>query len=275
MKKKIILLALFVTMLISASMPEVAFAAKEFEFTVYNYTNKAVTVKLDGNVDYEVTVARGDKETISVRKGEYAYEYFACNETWDDTITVAKDYKLIIYACDTVPTKMRVNSHLSEDIVLEMIGPDDYKFNIELGSNRIELFSGYYTYSYEACDKQIFTGEIRVTKNGNSEITLHSCEWHLHPARTYAKPVPVKFRIVNMASFPITLQLTGPEGYLMTLNPGVNIFILVYGNYKYTYYLDYQYHAGFVSVPQNGAGQLILKPEHIFIRPDQLEGDAE
>jgi hypothetical protein len=175
---------------------------------------------------------------------------------------------------------MRFNSHFAQTITVNMYGPlempepEDEEFTVELGGNPIsDILSGTYIMSYDAAcgptDPGIvtFSEEIRINKSGKTQVTLHGCEWYEHPARIYDKPVPVKFRIINHASFPIVLQIVGPEGALLEIRPGTNLVNLIYGTYKYGYFLDGKYHSGYMMVTKNGLGSLVLRPSHIFELP--------
>lgn len=238
-------------------------AAKKVDFKVVNKSDEVVTVKLTGPQSYEITVEEEDDKKIQIEEGEYLIEYTSCGDFYDATITIDDDFTMTIYACGIVPTKMRVKSHLPDDVVLEMNGPKSYDFDIELGQQKVELLSGNYVYSYEACDTT-FTGEIRVTKNGKTELVMHSCEWYNSPVRIYGKPNPVKFRIANQASFPVDLYLIGPYTYYFKVYPGMNQYIVVSGSYEYGYFLDNTLYSGRIGVLKNGATILVVRPMHVY-----------
>ena len=204
-----------------------------------------------------------ETKKVEIVKGDYTLEYTSCGDSYDDTLTLEDDFTMTIYACGVKPTKMRVKSHLPQKIVLKMDGPDDYKFTIKLGKTKVNLLSGWYVYSYDACGTT-FSGEIRVTKNGKTELLMHSCEWFAEPARVYGKPNPVKFKIANHASFAVDMYLVGPYTYYLKVYPGMNTYILVSGSYEYGYYLDNQLHSGYIAVLRNGSGMLTITPAHIF-----------
>jgi len=271
--------------LIFASLPlQSATAAKpKYEFTVVNYINKTLVIEfVDGSGDdFDMVIPRFDSKTIELTKGDYQYAYTVCGVNHTGTLTIKGEKQWEILPCGIEPTKMRFNSHFAEELTvnlygpLEMPDPDDEDFTIELGGNRVEdILSGHYIMTYEAAcstvesdPKTVFSEEIRIAKSGKTQITLHGCEWYDHPARIYAKPVPVKFKIVNHSSFPLILQIVGPQGALLTVNPGVNLYSLIYGTYKYGYFLDGVYHTGNMMVTKNGLGSLVFKPSHIFELP--------
>jgi hypothetical protein len=269
-KQRLLLVAILMAITLAFLIPGVALAKDKIKLTIYNYTKDDITVKLDGEEDFEVLVPGGGKESIELTEGEYDYEYFACNVTTDATLDLDKDFKMYIYACDTVPTKARIKSHFSDDLVLEMVGPDDYKFDISLGQQSVNLFSGVYIYSYKACDT-VFSGEIRVLKNGTTELMLHGCEWWESLERIYAKPVPIKVRIINHGNFPVDITLVGPETYYLTVLPGINVYKIVYGTYTWAYYLDYQYTTGVFKAEKHGLSVFTITPNRTFLPPSTEE----
>ena len=290
--KKIVLIILTLVLLLGSLPLQNASAATtitKYDFSVKNNVNDTVVITLtseelndDGdNIIYTVRVLRFDEITKELPKGDYGYEYTVCNATYIGKLKLKDDVAWELLPCGIAPTKMRFNSHLADKVTVTMYGPlempepEEQEFTVELGGNRIaDILSGTYIMSYEvACSTvaadppDVFSEEFNIAKSGTTQITLHSCEWYASPARIYAKPVPVKFQIVNHASFPLILQIVGPEGALLNINPGVNTFTLIYGTYKYGYFLDGAYHTGYMMVTKNGLGQLVLKPSHIFELP--------
>lgn len=211
----------------------------------------------------QLIVGGGDSDSIKLEEGTYWIYYEVCGRIWDGKIKLEDDYDLVIHPCANRHTKMRINNHFGETITINFDGYDEYEFDVEFGKNRVELFSGNYSYNYDACDTEI-SGEIYVTKDGKSELTLHNCEWYEDPARIHGPLNPVKYKIINHASFPLIMTLIGPENYLVTADPGVNILQLVAGSYKFSYYLDYQTHSGSMFVPKHGNGSLIVRPAYVI-----------
>ena len=290
MKKKILIFTLILTFVLASLPLQTVLAETEYDFKVINYNRFSITVKLtevleEGETgdpeEYEIDVSRFDSKTKELPKGVYDYSYgHPCGGTQIGTLKLDKDKTWKIYPCQVAPSKVRLNSHFSQDITvnlygpLEMPEPDDEDYTVELGGNPInDILSGTYILSYEACDS-IISDEIFIMKNGKTKYTMHGCEWYTSPARTYDKPVPVKFKIINHASFPVVLQIVGPEGALLNINPGANVFTLIYGTYKYGYFLDNTYHTGNMMVTKNGLGQLVLRPSHIHGVPTNGDGDS-
>ncbi len=289
MKKKILIFTLILTFVLASLPYQSSQAASKYNFKVSNYNRFSITVRLTevleegetGDPDeYVINVERFDSKTKELPKGLYDYSYaHPCGGTQSGQFELKKDTTWKIYPCQVAPSKVRLNSHFSQDITvnlygpLEMPEPDDDDYNIELGGNPInDILSGTYILSYEACDF-VFAEEIFVQKNGKTQFTMHGCEWFASPARLFDKPVPVNFKINNHASFSIILQIVGPEGALLNINPGVNTVKLIYGTYKYGYFLDGAYHTGNMMVTKNGLGQLVLRPSHIHGLPTTGSGD--
>ena len=288
--KKIVMIMMVLAILLGVLPLQAASAATtKYEFSVTNYTNRGIVIELtdtnqndDGTYDtYDVFVQRFDDVTKEFPKSVYNYVYMVCDVTYTGELKLKNDVEWEILPCGVEPTKMRFNSHISDKLVVSMYGPlempdpEEEEFEVELGGNPIaDILSGTYVMTYGiACStvgvdpKTVFSEEVRVAKSGTTQIMIRGCEWYSHPARTYDKPVPVKFRIVNHASFPLILQIVGPQGALLDVNPGVNLYSLIYGTYKYGYFLDGAYRTGYMNVTKNGLGQLVLKPSYIFELP--------
>ena len=292
--KKIFFITLLLGITLSTIIVQPTNAATEkFTLTVINHINDQIVITLveaddDDPDEYQFAVPRFDEVKKEFPKNTYIYEYEACGMIVTGELSLKKDRKLEILPCGVEWTKMRINSHFADKITVTMYGPlefqepEEEEFVVELGGNQIpDILSGHYIMSYEAAcstvgtdPAAVFSEEIRVLKSGKTQITLHGCEWYTHPARTYDKPVPVKFKIINHASFPLIVQLVGPEGVLLEINPGVNLVNLIYGTYKYGYFLDGTYHTGYMMVTKNGLGQVILKPAHVLELPLTENSDS-
>lgn len=270
---KITLIAVMIALFVSIGFVQIGQAAKsaQSEFKITNKSDEEIKVVLRGDKTYRFTVLPGDKVTEDVDEDDYRVTYSYCGKDYDWELEFDDDYKLVFYPCRTQPTKMQVKSHLAEDIVLNINGYEDYELDISPGKTRVALFSGDMTYDYTACDDQVFSGEMVVAKSGKSQLILHSCEWFTEPARTYGQPNPVKFRVVNQASFPVIMTLIGPENYLVTVNPGINVFTMISGSYKYSYFIDAKFNTGNTLVTQNGIGVLVITPSYVFDYVDESD----
>jgi len=260
---KIIMLAVLMTFLASMGYFQNV-QAKQHDFTIINKSDQDVVIKLRGDKSYYIEVPAGKKVTEAVDGDTYKVTYKFCGTDYDWKLKHNEDFKMTLYPCENQPTKMQIKSHLGVKVDVKLYGYEDYELNIKPGKTRVDVFSGNMTYEYEACNGQVFSGEVFVTKNGKTQLLLHSCEWYTQPARIYGQPNPVKFRIVNQASFPVILTLIGPENYLVTANAGVNIFTLISGNYKYSYYQDGQLVSGNMLVTKNGIGVLVITPSYVI-----------
>jgi hypothetical protein len=268
---KILLFAVLMAILASSGFVQDAQAAKK-GVTIINKTSQEVTVRFDGEKTYIISVSAGGKVTEKLDKDEYLVTYSVCGKEFNWELELDDDFTMKLYPCQARPTKIQVKSHLGEEVELNISGYEDVEVDIKPGvKTKVELFSGNNYYEYEACDGQVFSGELWVTKNGRTQLVLHSCEWHLDPVRNYGQPNPVKFRIVNHASFPIILTLIGPENYLVTVDPGINVYTVISGSYKYSYYQDNQLVTGSMMVTKNGLGTLVVTPSYVLGFIDEAE----
>jgi hypothetical protein len=276
--RRITLIMLLVTIFILSITFTIAFAATQKEITIDNRSKDDFDVTLrnvaTGNISYTIHLDKYDIDETKVISDVYTISYPYCDGTVDFNVNMSDNYSFIIYPCAHQPTAIQVKSHLAEDVVLEIYGYEDASEDIDPGYTRMtDVFSGDNTYVYEACEGQTFSGEFYINKNGSTPLVLHSCEWHTQPARFYSQPVPVKFRIANHASYPIIMTLIGPESYLVTVNPDMNVFQIVSGSYKYSYYQDNQVITGRVMVTKGGQTTLVVTPSFVigFVDDEELD----
>jgi len=277
---RVFALAFIVTILVSTVFVPPAYADGK-NVTINNKSNHDVVVNFQLEEDlwwwqtpeaFSIEADAGEKGKKKLEQGEYLVTYSHCGVDFDFRLELDDEYTLVLYPCESQPTKIQVKSHLSEKVNLEIFGYVDYSAEILPGiKNRVEVFSGKIDYQYVACDEQVFSGELNVAKNGKTQLVLHSCDWHRDPARNYAKPNLSKFRIVNHASFPIIMTLIGPGNYLVTVDPGINVFTLMSGSYKFNYYQDFKLVTGSFVVTQNGNDILVVAPTYVMEYVDDFE----
>ncbi len=282
-KQKIVYIALLVTLLLSTGAFQQTLAAGDQSpylqedtsiLSIVNKTDQRIEVKLtpdNGDPVIIISVPRFSNDDTILKDGvTYTYEYQYCDLSHTDDLISAdiklegEDFEMVLYPCANQPTKFVINNHMGEDVSVELLyGYEEYVFDIEVGKNKVNVFSGNYVYNYDGCGTDI-SGDVFIKKSGTSSIILHSCEWFTDPARIYGPLNPTKYKLINHASFPVILTLIGPENYLVTVNPGVNRVKLVSGNYRYSYFLDYHIISGSMYVPVNGTGGLTLKPAYVM-----------
>jgi len=277
---KIVIIAVFMAMLVSTVfVPDVY--ADEKNITINNKSDENVVVEFELIADYYwwqepelyfINAVAGNRTTEKLEANAYIVKYSHCGTDFDFEILLEDEYTLVLYPCQTQPTKMQVKSHLAEKVVLNIYGYEDYEVDILPGvKTRVDVYSGNTDFEYTACGGQVFFGEVWITKNGKTQLVLHSCEWFTEPARNYAQPNPVKFRIINHASFSIIMQLIGPQSDLVTINPGVNRLTLVSGTYKFSYYQNNQLVSGTMVVTPNGLGVLIVSHSFVMDYVDEFD----
>lgn len=244
------------------------FAATQWDLNIHNNTEEDVRVYLYGPDDYSFTVIPG-KTAKTVLEGTYEFKYSACGVHVTGTIEVKDDLTwLYIQSCSAEPeyAKFVVNSHMGDPLTLTLTGPQSYSLSITLGENKFPfLQTGYYTFTYTACGGEQ-SGLVRITKNGQAELTLYSCEvLPLHPqgegAYLAAIP-PSNLRIGSQYSFPVRITLFGPIDYSFVAELGLNRFNVWPGYYTFSYTAYGRTVTGSFIVPTDGAASFIISPLH-------------
>jgi hypothetical protein len=258
------LLSLASVLAIATMIVAPAFAATNWDLNIHNDTEESVKVTLTGPKNYSFTLEPG-KWAKTVAEGEYKYAYGSCGQKFSGTITVKDDVTwLIISPCSAIPeyAKFVVDSHLGQQLTLTLTGPQTYALSIALGTNRfLSIQTGYYTYSYDACGSTL-TSEVRVTKNGTTDLILYACEQLANHPLTPITSSPSNLRIASHYSFPIRITLLGPANYSFQLVTGLNRFNVQPGDYSYFFTAYGQNKSGFFSVNEAGATIIVspLKP---------------
>lgn len=233
MKNKVLAIALALIMAVSTAQPALA---KEFTLTIHNNTEENIKVTLEGPENYSFTVVPGWNYK-AVEEGTYEYKLAGCTATPNGEIEVTSENVLLeIEQCppETLYAKIAVNAHIS-GITLTLSGPEEYSLPLELGRNRFpQLVVGSYLYSYDACGETL-GGEIRITKNGKTELTLKSCEKLNY--FSFGVTGPTNLRIGSHYAFPVNVTLVGEQGqsYFKTISPGLNRLDVINGTYYYYY----------------------------------------
>ena len=258
MKRLLLILSLVVLVLSTAWAPT---TYKKFTLNIHNNTEDDVKVKLEGDETYNFTVKPG-KSTKEVQEGEYEYSFRICNydnKTAGTIVVDSNDVWLKIPKCpkgDPVETKFVINYHIDQPITVELRGDKDYDLQIELGKNKFEqIMSGTYLYAYEVCDA-VFAGELRIEKNGKTQMTIKSCERLAY--MDFEKPAPVKLRVANHLVIPLDLTLIGPLTYFQKVQPGLNRVQVVAGTYTYIYAAYGKRYEGTFTVRKGGTTILAL-----------------
>ena len=106
-------------------------------------------------------------------------------------------------------------------LTITLTGANYYTFNLKAGNNKLVISPGLYQYSYNACGK-LQTG--MVTIKPGAKLLLPKCK----------VTGMVNVKIANNTNGYLTLNLTGPATYYLSLKPGANIISVVKGKYSYT-----------------------------------------
>lgn len=235
----------------------------EHKVKVINRSRESFVLFLRGPENYDFDIPPESSNSGFIVEGEYGYFYEVCGGDFLGEIEVVDDTtKFEIYECNIqpIPTKMVFESHFSDEVKVELIGPlqvDDLTveqtFNVPLGNSRVDMDSGDYIYSYEACGVTI-SGELKILKNGTTRLRMDACETlELRAIREqYTNLDPVKFRMANRFAVDIDITLIGPESYFFTITPGMNRVQVIAGTYNYIYAAFGVRYEGIVIVSLNG-----------------------
>ena len=143
-----------------------------------------------------------------------------------------------------------VHNNTEDDVKIKLKGDETYSFTVGPGKIAKTVEKGTYEYSYIVCNGAVdVDGTISVTKSG-VWLVIERCE---------AEKVPAKFVINSNIHETVTLSMSGPEEYEMTIGLGKNKFLdIVAGTYTYSHdYCDDPV-VGTVRVTKNGKARLTL-----------------
>ena len=266
-KRPIFLISALVLIITTAFAP--ALQDDKYELFIHNNTEDGVTVTLEGPKDFKFALSPGKIEkTLNAGTYDYFIEVDECDIEITGEITVEdNDQELIIPPCepDFVEPKIVINVHIDQAIAFEMVGPETYTLNLELGTNKFRaIVSGDYFYSYEACDGEIYTGVLDVKKNGTTKFTIRSCERLIY--QEFDSINPVRFRIANHYSETLGVTLIGPTTFFFNISPGINRLDVVAGRYQYIFVYDNKRVEGFLTVGKNGNTEIVFSPAFSGIR---------
>jgi len=266
-KRSAFVFSLLVIVLTAAFSP--VYQAEKFELFIHNNTEDGVTILLEGPKDFKFAVSPGQQyKTVNAGTYDYTIDVDECDIELTGEITVEDDnQELIIPPCDpdVIEPKIVVNLHIDQAIALDLVGPASYTLNLELGSNKFRaIVAGIYTYSYEACDGQTFSGSVRVKKNGTTKFTIKSCERLIY--EEFDAINPVRFRIANHYSETLDVTLIGPTTFFFNISPGLNRLDMVAGRYQYIFVYDNKRVEGFLTVGKNGNTEVVFSPAFTGVR---------
>ena len=269
MKRKLLLILTILILFVSAAINPMDDDAETFQIKFSNETLNDIEVVLENDdedgPDYQFTVKAYKSTAKSIEEGTYTMEWKECGKDRTVSITVTEDMVWNFDECygQPIPIKFIVNNHQDQTIEIELtslndegLAKEDYVLKAKFGVNRFQdLWSGFYIFSYEACDST-FSGVVHIEGGGRSSLTIKSCERLVY--EDFNAPVPVKARIANHFSVPVDITLLGPLGYIETLSPGMNRLQLVTGTYHYIYAAHGVRYEGIWVVEGGGASYLAV-----------------
>ena len=266
-KRSTFLFSMLVLVFATAFAP--ALQDEKFELFIHNNTEDGVTITLEGPKDFKFARSPGKSyKTLNAGTYEYIIDVDECDIEITGEITVEdNNQELIIPPCadEVVEPKIVINLHIDEAITMELVGPETYSLNLELGTNKFRaIVSGDYVYSYETCDGQLFTGVLDVKKNGTTKFTIKSCERLIYD--DFDAINPVRFRIANHYSETLDVTLIGPTTFFFNITPGLNRLDMVAGRYQYIFVYDNKRVEGFLVVGKNGNTEVVFSPAFTGIK---------
>lgn len=261
MKKKILVALAFVLFITTAAF---APTAKNYNFLIHNNQEEDVKISMEGPEDYLFTVGPGWLTKV-VKEGEYEVSYVNCyNNTVEFTLNITEDTVYEVPLCSPlpVPAKFVIYSHIDAPITVSLINQNtdfgqDFELATEFGKNKyLQLDSGFYFYSYDACGVT-FSGETRVLKNGSGNLTIKDCTRSLYIEQGI-NPQGTKMLIQSHYAGTIDVTLLGPSIKYLTIPTGNTRVDLVAGTYTYVYAYAGQRIEGTVVVDPAGRTVLML-----------------
>ncbi len=261
MKKKLFLLLTVFAIALATVVP--ALAATSWDLNIHNNTEGDVKITLTGPKNYTFTLEPG-KWSKTVVEGTYKYSYTTCGSKQSGEVKVENDHTWIyIVTCadEALFAKFVVSSHLGQALTLSMVGPQNYDLAIELGSNRfLDIQTGFYAYTYDACGTTL-AGEVRVLKNGTTNLILYACEQLANHPLLPITSSPSNLRIGSHYAFPVRITLLGPNNYSFELVTGLNRLNVQLGTYGYFFTAYGVTKSGTFTVSEAGV-TFIISPLH-------------
>ncbi len=166
--------------------------------------------------------------------------------TWTTVLAVA----MLIVAPALAATSWDLNFHnnTEDEVKITLTGPKNYAFTLEPGKWIKTVAEGDYKYSYTACGQK-FSGTVTV-KDDLQWIIIDPCG---------SIPEYAKFVVDSHLGQSLTLALTGPQTYALTIDLGSNKFLsLQTGFYTFSYDACGTTLAGEIRITKNGEARLIL-----------------
>lgn len=144
---------------------------------------------------------------------------------------------------------LRVHNNTEDPVKIKLKGPETYSFTVQPGKIIKTVEEGTYEYSYTACGVDV-DGEITVNKD-RVWLIIDKCSAPV----TYAK-----FVVDSHFGETLSLTLTGPQEYDLTVNLGTNKFIdIITGDYVFSYDACDTTISGVITVTKNGRARLTLR----------------
>lgn len=228
-KMKWVTITILLLLMASAALP--AFAAGDNVIvTIWNKSDREVTVTLSGPQRYSFTVKSG-RTRVDMAPGDYNYFFYGCNQYNYGDFKAKSPKSTLALDCDDpaagVPhlVELKVSNRSGETTYISLSGTAYYYLTAEPGVSTFLVKEGAYNYAYTVCGSRAYD-EINVS--GRS--TLHKID---KCDAGSGRPV-FRVRVINRTEGDLTLYLWGPEYYVYTLAQGESAIQIV-GNNTYNY----------------------------------------
>lgn len=147
--------------------------------------------------------------------------------------------------------ELNVHNNTEENVKIKLKGDENYSFTVEPGKISKTVEEGTYDLTYSSCGGLVSVDKSITITNSGVWIVIEQCP---------AVKVEAKFVINSNIAESLTLAMSGPEEYELTIGLGKNKFLdIVAGTYIYSHDYCENTIGGIVRVTKNGKASLTLR----------------
>jgi len=141
---------------------------------------------------------------------------------------------LLLVAASAIPALaagdnviVTIKNQSDQAVTVTLTGQQRYTFTVRSGNTRVEMTAGDYYYFYYGCNQYNY-GSFKA-KTPKSTLVLDCND----PAA--GVPDLVELKVSNRTDKRVYMRIYGPTYYFLTVDPGVNTFLIKEGAYSYSY----------------------------------------
>jgi hypothetical protein len=171
---------------------------------------------------------------------------------------------VLLIAVNTLPALaagdnviVTIKNQADRDVTVTLSGQQRYTFTVRSGNTRVNMVAGDYYYFFYGCNQYNY-GSFKA-KTPKSTLVLDCND----PAA--GVPDVVNLKISNRSEKRAYVRLNGPTYYYLTVEPGVNTFLVKEGTYSYSY----------MSCDQSMTGNIKVSGETTNFTIDKCQAVAE